>query len=377
MEIINIFKTVVKKILFLFPTRNIIVFESVPDLADNTKPVFDELIKRGYNNKYKMIWSCIDTPQESFQKIKNVKYIDSRKNSFLNYYYTVCSKVIICCNRFVYANRKGQTSFYLMHGSLIKNVSSYYTCPNDIDYMITAGKEMNKISAIGFNYPLEKCIPLGYPRNDEMINANLDLSKYFGKFNKFIVWYPTVKQFKSGKLTGSIQPIPIIYNYYDARVLNEKAKELNVLIIVKPHFAQLTENINKISLTNVLFINDDFFKKNNITSYMFVGSCDALLTDYSSVYYDFLLKDRPIGLIWEDLDEYKKNPGVINEFDDLMRGGEQIYNCEDLRMFIERISKNIDLLYNERRDICTRVNYSSEANNTVRVTDYIVKKAGL
>ena len=39
----------------VLPKRNWIIFESVPDLSDNTKAVFDEMLRRKLNKKYKLI----------------------------------------------------------------------------------------------------------------------------------------------------------------------------------------------------------------------------------------------------------------------------------------------------------------------------------
>ena len=138
----NVIKKIIKNIARLIPARNSIIFESCPDLSDNTKAVFDEFIARGLNNKYKLYWICYDKYETERPKYHNVKYINSNdklKVCFLQY----TAKAVICCNRFIGANKKNQTVYYLMHGSPIKNVSSYYTCPEYVDYMITAGEYMN------------------------------------------------------------------------------------------------------------------------------------------------------------------------------------------------------------------------------------------
>ena len=43
-------------------------------------------------------------------------------------------------------------------------------------------------------------------------------------------------------------------------------------------------------------INDSFFIDNDITSYELLAACDSMITDYSSVYFDYTLCDKPIGL---------------------------------------------------------------------------------
>ena len=117
--------------------------------------------------------------------------------------------------------------------------------------------------------------------------------------------------------------------------------------------------------------------KNKINSYQFVGNCDALITDYSSIYFDYLLCDKPIGAVWEDIEEYRIKPGFCTDIDYYMQGANKIYNLEDLSKFIQDLSKNIDNLKEERNKICKEVNYSKDGNNTKRVVDFIIDKGEL
>ena len=74
-------KSFLKKILSLIPTKNIIVFESVPNLSDNTKSVFDEMINRKLNQKYKMVW-IVSGVNSNLPEIKNVLYCDKKAKTF-------------------------------------------------------------------------------------------------------------------------------------------------------------------------------------------------------------------------------------------------------------------------------------------------------
>ena len=58
----------IKKIISsMLYTKKLMVFESVPDMSDNTKAVFDEMLKRGLNKKYKMVcvYDCFSKAEES------------------------------------------------------------------------------------------------------------------------------------------------------------------------------------------------------------------------------------------------------------------------------------------------------------------------
>jgi CDP-glycerol glycerophosphotransferase len=51
-----------------------------------------------------------------------------------------------------------------------------------------------------------------------------------------------------------------------------------------------------------------------------LASFDVLVTDYSSVYYDFLLLDRPVVFIPYDLEAYARSPGFYLPFEEIAAG---------------------------------------------------------
>ena len=110
-------KTLAKKIINRLPTKKLIIFESAPDLSDNTKAVFDEMIKRGMNEKYEMLWLLSKEPTDSLPKIKNVKYVkmENTKKILLTKYMARC---FICCNDWLESLRGGQTSFFRRKNAL-------------------------------------------------------------------------------------------------------------------------------------------------------------------------------------------------------------------------------------------------------------------
>ena len=52
----NIFKQII-------PMRKAIVFESKPDFADNSRPIYEEFVKRGINERYELIKKIPCPPQ--------------------------------------------------------------------------------------------------------------------------------------------------------------------------------------------------------------------------------------------------------------------------------------------------------------------------
>lgn len=362
------------------PVKNIIFFESHPDLADNTKAVFDEMVRRGLNKKYKMVWWVQDKDNPELPHIENVFYVDKKnKENYKEFKkYVFVAKCIINCNKYITKYNFRTKFFHLTHGSPIKKIRGYCSAGRGVDYCFMQSEYIREVFAYQIDVALKKTVVLGYPRNDVLVNSNVNVKKLFDvDCDKIIVWYPTYRQSAKGHITASKIALPIIHDESAAIRLNEFAKERKVLLVLKPHFAQDVSRINDLKLSNIVFINDEFFVKNDISSYEFVGSCDALLTDYSSIYFDYTLCDKPIGLIWEDIDEYRMNPGFAVDIDFMCSGGEKIYSEKDLEDFIDRISCGIDVLKDKRREIKNLVNFSDDGMNAKRVTDFIVKKAAL
>ena len=370
----NKLKQLAFKVLSYLPLSNTVLFESAPDLSDNTKPVFDEMLRRNLQKRYRLIWLCFSTC-DHYPKIKNVKYLEVSKHKYEYVMLTYLSKVIICCNRFVESGRKGQSVYYLMHGSPIKDTSSYYKCSQYVNYMITAGEYMNKKSALAMSFDEKRCYPLGYPRNDILVHPSVDLQHFLGKYKKYVIWYPTVKQFKGGRDYG-IEPIPFFEDPVNIEKINEFAKSKDILIIIKPHFAQI-ENISKDNYSNIKFINDDFYKTNNLVPYEFMGSCDALLSDYSSVFYDYMICNKPIGLIWADLDTFKKNVGLFDFYEEVTDCCSRIYTLDDLFEFLSDVSDGKDKYQEDREKMCKVINAPKDGKNAARVVDFIVKESQL
>lgn len=375
--------SLLKKYFLSKPLKNIIVFESVPDLSDNTKAVFDEFLKRNFNKKYKLIW-LVEKKSKQYPKIKNVKYFNNNLNkSVLDKLYRMkinySAKCFISCNRCLTPTRDGQTSFYLTHGTPIKSVRKFYSVPESVNYTIVGSKNVEKLYAYEKHINEEKVIGLGYSRNDELTNRKIDLKKILDtECEKIIVWYPTYRQNKNyNGIVLKVPALPLLDDEEKAKELNDYARNCNTLIVAKPHFAQDISCIKKLNLSNIRLIDDKFFIENKISSYNFVGNCDALLTDYSSIYYDFTLCDKPIGVIWSDINEYSENPGFAVDLNFYLKGAVKIYDIEDYKKFIYNVSKNIDDLKKDRNEIKDFVNYSSDGKNSERVVDFIVEKAKL
>ena len=371
-------KEAVKWTIAKLPGKKYIVFESKPDFSDNTRAVFDEMVRRGLDKTYKFYW-CVGDKNAVLPNHPNVGYL--KPDSFLELqryrWVTFRAKALICCNDFLTEAHSAQKAFYLTHGTALKALNGY-TVPEGISYMLVASEHVCPTMARDFHVDPKGVFALGYPRNDAIQAPDRDLHTMFPeKFDKIVVWYPTFRQHKNGTKTDAQNGLPVLHDAQAALALNEAAKKLGILLVAKPHFAQDLSYIKQYDLSNIRFIDDGFFVDNQISSYEFVGSCDAMITDYSSIFFDYLLCDKPVAVIWEDIEEYRKNPGFSMDPDVYMAGSHKIYTLADFEKFLESVAAGDDPYRQERNDLNALLNYATDGENSRRVVDFIIEKANL
>ena len=380
MSMLQKMKSLKKRVLEHMPLGNLILFESAPVYTDNTKAVFEEMVRRGLHKKYKFVWlhQAKDTPPEGIGHVKFVKYppenrLQEQYQTWLRYR----ARALISCNDILTKIRDDQYAFFLMHGAALKRVKGHYVVPNEkLDEILSFSHYLAPLEEACMGCDPEKMRVLGFPRNDILLKSTLDVHKLFPdrEFRKVIYWMPTFRQHKNGSVCSTSIALPIIYNEETARQINEAAREAGVLVVLKPHFAQDVSRLMDIDLSNLVLINDAFLAKHQVMNYELLGRADAMLTDYSSVYHDFLLTDRPIGLCWDDYEEFAKNEGFVVDVDKVLAAGEKLYTAGDLCGFIRRLAAGEDALRAERAAVRNMIHDYQDADSSRRVVDHILKK---
>ena len=374
-------REIIKKIINKMPLKNTIIFESNPDMADNTYPVYKWLVDHGVNNKYKLVWLVNDKSQFDDYKESNVKFESLYPENLIGrmkYYYLVrTAKGLVFCNRMIPKLNSKQFSIFLSHGSPLKSLNDY-KIHNQCDFFLSQSKFWEDINAREFDVDKNKLICLGYPRNDYLFSNKNVLGNIIGdsKFDKVIIWLPTFKQHKGGATDAPKTDIGIaaINSIHDFQLLNDKLIQSKTLLLFKPHPAQDLSAIKQEKLSNFMFIDDKILAKDNIQLYELLAQTDALITDYSSVYYDYLLLNKPIGLTVDDYEQYKEHRGFA--FDDIYEvvKGEYIVNTSDLMNFIGNVANGIDESYEERIATKELTNQFQDADSSKRVGEFILSQ---
>ena len=367
--------------LFLkrLPLKNTIIFESIPDYSDNARAVFDELVKRGVNEEYSLVWAAHSDGvlPDDLKDLKNV--VSVNMNSFkYKYYYSYTAKAFAVSNYFMQRRREEQYYIYLAHGAAFKAIKDKrYSVPDDCkgcDFC-SYSDYISRYDVTNLNTYIKdvNVLETGFARNDVLFKENKKCKKLF-ETEKYIYWLPTFRQKKDDKTSVSSISVPFIYNTKWAEKINETAKQCGITLVLKPHPAQDLSKIRLDSLSNIKLIDNGFLDKNGIKNYELLAGASALLSDYSSVFYDYLLCDKPIGFCWEDYDEYLYKEGIIPDLMSVTDCGEKLYTADELCEFIKNVANGNDVCADKRNEIKDRIHKYTDGNSSKRIADIILQK---
>ena len=365
-----------------------IILESYPDLTCNSYALYKYMLKQEINKEYKLTWLVNDPNKYLNITEENVEFIciNPKTKEEKKKFYRRCNRAIalITSNRHIgtiYTSKK-QLNIYLDHGSQMKSlVKGYGKQIVSCDYLLCQSEFFIEYNLKEYVINRKQIFVAGLPRNDQLFQKHDSLKRIIpdiGNFKKIIVWVPTFRQHMSKERNDCnfLMPlgIPIIYDKISAIKINEALINENVILIIKPHPAQDMSVIKKLKLENIRFIYNEDLELENVQLNEFLAQTDAMITDYSSVYYDYLLTDKPIAITLDDYNEYRLQKGfVFDEPLDILKG-DYIYDLEDFVVFIENVSKGIDNTLEERLNVKNLVHQYTDDNSSKRVYDFIMEK---
>ena len=105
---------------------------------------------------------------------------------------------------------------------------------------------------------------------------------------------------------------------------------------------------------------------------------DCLITDYSSVYIDYLLLERPIFFYCYDIKNYqaKHRELYFDYYNEKFTPGKKIKNENELIMTLVSFLKNNIDIYKKKRSISKKFfNKYSDNSNSRRIYKFILKDA--
>ena len=131
---------------------------------------------------------------------------------------------------------------------------------------------------------------------------------------------------------------------YDVEKIDEFLEENNIYIVAKIHFEdnKLYKQDDFKLPKRLIFLNTEIMNEHLCTIYHIMDAFDGLITDYSSIYVDYLLLNKPIIFSCPDIEEYKEDRGFIVDDPTLLMPGAivktQAQLLKNLSLIIENIS---------------------------------------
>ena len=345
--------------------EKMIFFESFAGeyYGGNPKYLYEYMLKKGFDKEYTFVWSY-----SGKEEIPGNPIIVNKKESLDYYKYLAEAKYWINNNTFpIYRKRKGNVYLQTWHGTPLKKLGwdveipgpemkgreEFYKESRNWDYLISSNEYSTERFASAFKFN-EETLELGYPINDMFFRNNKkEIEQLKEKFNipkdkKVILYAPTWKDDERSKDNVRYFNLDV-----DLEKLYDKFKD-DYVIILRTHYF-VSKNLKIDEKLNDFVIDLSFY--DDICHLCLIS--DILITDYSSVFFDYAHSRRPILFFVPDLEHYVSEvrglylnmetdmPGpIIKDNDQLIDSIENIDAVED------EYRKRYDKFYEKFCSIC-------------------------
>ncbi|MGC8502583.1 CDP-glycerol glycerophosphotransferase family protein [Desulfurella sp.] len=297
---------ILKFIYFIFSPfikidNKLILFSSLNGkFSDNAKYLYLKTIEE---TRFKAYWVAHEQKTYALLKSKNMPVLKLNYKIFIT---AIKSRLFITTHNYqdvFFIKNKKTNVINLWHGTPLKKMG--YDSKVDakrlhfkekfgineyknIDYLCVSSRLTIPSFKSSFNIAEDKLLPTGLPRNDVLQNANAD-TKYAKKIKE------KVKSILNTKSEKIALYAPTFRDYHVPRFdLIKNLKEIfmqnNIELVIKLH------PLDKDYL---------YFKQINIDIQELLIASDLLVSDYSSIFFDYAILGRPIILFLYDLAAYK------------------------------------------------------------------------
>lgn len=339
----------------IIPKRNnYIFFYDAQGMRQNCWALYKYMVEHGYNSKYKLIYYA----EKSIDGIDESLSVGIVSNVFRGWIYHLISKYTFCeYSNFKFNCRPGhkQVTVYLTHGMPLKNYGYTVGQPDhpyedDYTYLLMTSEFYKPLMRKILGCSEQQVYVGGLPRCDQLFQQK-DVSWITKDHCLNVLWMPTFRNSTKMNIKDSDEDFPLL-TIDNVHALDLELKKNGINLIIKPHpFQDYVGWLYESEFTNITVIfNHDLFQ-HGCELYELIGRMDLLLTDYSSVYSDFLLINNPIGFVIDDIEKYKSKRGFVDEklFD--MLPGPNISSYDQLVDFLNEVNNGNDVYAEKRKTV--------------------------
>ena len=241
-----------------------------------------------------------------------------------------------------------------------------------IEYAISTSEFVSDIQEECLKIGREKHVVTGYPRNDSVIVPKSELNETWKHFmgdlspKKIILYGPS---WRHGR--GFTKFFP--FEDFDEKKLVELLRAENILLLLRPHVTELEKTELRVFFDR-LAKNSDVIK---IASHKFfpdvnsiIPYADALISDYSALYHDFLLLNKPILFIPYDYEDFALKNGFLYDYYENLPGP-AINTFSELCQSFTEISNGQDHYFSKRNALMTKIHTHFDDKSCFRVSQLI------
>lgn len=310
--------------LFVKTDPNLILFISYggQKYDDSPRVVYEYLLKHPVSSKHKYVWAFIEP--DKFPQVEQKVKVDT-----LSYYITAMRAGYWVTNSSASRGlnfRKKQTKNYLFqHGMAgIKKIGTDVELfdkafrigfHETFDAVFIEGKKELDILPRAWQMDPSVFRMTGLPRNDDLATVTEDeIGRIKNRLGiplskKVILYAPTFREFSRAEDGRNALGIPIDFSKWEA------ALGTKYVLLVTAHYevAKLLDELPK----NDFVINAFQYPVLNDL----IKVSDILISDYSSIVFDYSILERPIFCYGYDYDSYSRERGLYADLDQLFSHG--------------------------------------------------------
>jgi CDP-glycerol glycerophosphotransferase (TagB/SpsB family) len=346
-------------------SRKQVLFLSFPDLADNSFAFFRHLAEN-HPGAYRIVWLVSDTAQEKLYRkmiASNVDLSDDavgmiefyKRASVRGFFAFMRSRYVFFTHGFYNGIKipPRQVVVNLWHGMPLKKL---YDPVLEMSYLISTSDMFSAILQNVFpKVAPERVLNVGQPRCDLLFEHREALSKLgisSADYNHVVLWAPTFRKavhserYDDGEYRGGL---PLISSA-ELKAFNAYLEQRNILMLVKLHHMDRLNTEALGSGTHIRVIKDADLLQHAVQFYHLLAETDLLITDFSSVYIDYLLTQKPIVFATDDIEVYRAKRGFMFDEPTLYMPGPVVCDASALYEALDAFLEHEDDPYRARRN---------------------------
>lgn len=345
----------------------ILLYSGNKGIGFNLLPLKEYLLENKFDNNNKIICG-----------IEELKYKDNDNCIYVNHikailYFLRSKHVFYTAGQIPIKPSKKQIVLHLHHGSPFKTIGNLTKINN--------GDEMFFSKSMATGEVFRNVFSKAYLCREENILINSEpvtdvfFKKYkkyeLGDYDKILLWTPTFRQSDYlGYNDSNKEEILPTFNEDDYNELNDNLKKYNYKLIVKLHPSQDLSKYNKLKFSNLEILSNDDFKKKNMEIYNLLPQVDVLISDYSSLFLQFLLLDKPIMFVVPDIEEYGEKRGFVFENPLDFMPGAIIKTKDEFYSYLDKLHSGEDDYIDKRKKVKKIVHEFCDGKSCERLIEF-------